>query len=85
MSRIALKTPLRAFLSALVVGPALLLTFGAPARAAELNIYSHRQPFLIQPFLDAYTEKTGTKIDQCAFSFQPSHLDLPVLFCCSSA
>ncbi len=29
--------------------------------AAELNIYSHRQPFLIKPFLDAFTEKTGIK------------------------
>ena len=29
--------------------------------AAELNIYSHRQPFLIEPFLKAFTEKTGIK------------------------
>jgi len=29
--------------------------------AAELNIYSHRQPFLIKPFLRAFTEKTGIK------------------------
>ena len=30
------------------------------ARAAEMvNIYSHRQPFLIQPFLDAFTAETG--------------------------
>ena len=29
--------------------------------AAELNIYSHRQPFLIEPFLEAFTEKTGIK------------------------
>ena len=29
--------------------------------AAELNIYSHRQPFLIKPFLKAFTEKTGIK------------------------
>ena len=27
--------------------------------ASELNIYSHRQPFLINPFLDAFTERTG--------------------------
>ena len=33
------------------------------ALAAELNIYSHRQPFLIQPVLDAYTEATGTKVN----------------------
>ena len=29
--------------------------------AEELNVYSHRQPFLIQPFLDAFTQKTGIK------------------------
>ena len=31
------------------------------AVASELNIYSHRQPFLIKPFLRAFTEKTGIK------------------------
>ena len=29
--------------------------------AGELNIYSHRQQFLIQPFLDKFTEQTGVK------------------------
>ena len=29
------------------------------ANAAELNIYSHRQQFLLQPFLDAFTTETG--------------------------
>ena len=28
---------------------------------AEVNIYSHRQPFLINPFLDKFTEETGIK------------------------
>ena len=31
------------------------------AQAAELNVYSHRQPFLIQPFLEAFSQKTGIK------------------------
>ena len=30
-------------------------------KAAEVNIYSHRQPFLIKPFLEAFTSKTGIK------------------------
>ena len=30
-------------------------------RASELNIYSHRQPFLIEPFLKDFTDKTGIK------------------------
>ena len=31
--------------------------------AKELNIYSHRQPFLINPFIEAYEKETGTKIN----------------------
>jgi iron(III) transport system substrate-binding protein len=31
--------------------------------ASELNIYSHRQPFLINPFIDAYQAKTGVKVN----------------------
>ena len=27
----------------------------------EINIYSHRQPFLINPFLDLFTQETGIK------------------------
>ena len=38
-------------------------TFSGMGIAEELNIYSHRQPFLIQPFIDAYEEKTGTKVN----------------------
>jgi iron(III) transport system substrate-binding protein len=29
--------------------------------AKEINIYSHRQPFLINPFLELFTEETGIK------------------------
>lgn len=39
------------------------MTLVSPSAANELNIYSHRQPFLIKPFLDAYTKKYGTKIN----------------------
>lgn len=35
----------------------------AEAAEQELNIYSHRQQFLIQPFIDAYEAQTGTKIN----------------------
>ena len=42
------------------------LLFGAtalPAMAEEVNIYSHRQPELIQPLLDAFTAKTGIDVN----------------------
>ena len=38
---------------------ALLASAAAPAIAEEVNIYSHRQPELIQPLLDAFTKETG--------------------------
>ena len=34
---------------------------GAPN--GELNIYSHRQPFLIDPFIAAYEKRTGVKVN----------------------
>ncbi len=37
------------------------MLFSNIAAATNLNIYSHRQPFLIDPFLKAFTEKTGIK------------------------
>ena len=40
-----------------------LTFFAAFAAAAELNIYSHRQPFLIKPFIDAYKAETDTKVN----------------------
>ena len=43
--------------------PLLALALGAvamPAGADEINIYSHRQPELIQPLLDAFTAETGS-------------------------
>ncbi|MBM09567.1 MAG: hypothetical protein CMF69_08330 [Magnetovibrio sp.] len=40
-----------------------LTVFNRPSISAELNIYSHRQPFLINPFIDAYKKQTGTKVN----------------------
>ena len=41
----------------------LALAFAAPTYAAEVNIYSHRQPELIQPLLDAFTAETGIAVN----------------------
>lgn len=43
-----------AALSALIVSPVL---------ADEVNVYSYRQPELIKPLTDAFTEKTGIKVN----------------------
>ena len=34
-----------------------------PALAEEVNVYSHRQPELIQPLLDAFTAETGIAVN----------------------
>ncbi len=50
----ALKT-----LSCLTLATALT----AGAAQAEVNIYSYRQPFLIEPMLDTFTEQTGIEVN----------------------
>ncbi len=39
------------------------LATATPALAAEVNIYSYRQPELIAPLTEAFTEKTGIKVN----------------------
>ena len=50
-----------------LIGGVILLIclgiLGTSVAAADLNIYSHRQPFLIKPFIDAYRAETGTNIN----------------------
>ncbi len=33
------------------------------AKVAEVNVYSYRQPFLVEPLFKAFTEKTGIKVN----------------------
>ena len=40
-----------------------LATATRPALAEEINVYSHRQPELIQPLLDAFTAETGIAVN----------------------
>ncbi len=42
---------------------AALLCSALPAMADEVNIYSHRQPELIQPLLDAFSAQTGIDVN----------------------
>jgi iron(III) transport system substrate-binding protein len=48
--------------TALVLLSGTLIT-AAPARSAEVNLYSTREPGLIQPLLDRFTQKTGIKVN----------------------
>lgn len=40
-----------------------LLALTTPVLAQEVNVYSHRQPELIQPLVDAFTAETGIKVN----------------------
>ena len=41
-----------------------VLSVAAPAAAEnEVNVYSYRQPFLVKPLFDAFTKKTGIKVN----------------------
>lgn len=40
-----------------------LSTHSSIVRAAEVNVYSSRQPFLIKPMFDAFTRETGIKVN----------------------
>jgi iron(III) transport system substrate-binding protein len=39
------------------------LFFSSPIFASEVNIYSYRQPFLIEPLTSAFTDKTKIKVN----------------------
>ncbi|MXN66240.1 extracellular solute-binding protein [Stappia sp. GBMRC 2046] len=56
------KTSLAGRVAAAATGLLTVAALTLPASAAgEVNIYSYRQPELIEPLLDAFTEKTGIK------------------------
>jgi len=42
---------------------AAFIATGAPALAGEVNIYSYRQPELIQPLMDRFTDETGIRVN----------------------
>ncbi len=51
-------------ISTAVIAAAMLASVpGARAASEEVNLYSYRQPFLIQPMLDVFTEKTGITVN----------------------
>ena len=43
--------------------PPLFALFVSPALAEEVNVYSYRQPELIQPLMDAFTAQTGIDVN----------------------
>jgi iron(III) transport system substrate-binding protein len=50
-------------LTAAMLGLAACLSAGTNAQAGEVNVYSYRQPFLVQPLFDAFTAETGHTVN----------------------
>ena len=50
-------------LTAMLTGPGAIADQQAAVNASEVNVYSYRQPFLIQPMFDAFTRDTGVKVN----------------------
>ena len=53
----------RRTLSAALFAVALPGLAAAPAATAEVNLYSYRQPFLIEPILAKFSEETGIEVN----------------------
>ena len=52
----------RAWALALVI-PLLAATIARATEPSEVNVYSYRQPYLINPLLKTFTEETGIKVN----------------------
>ncbi len=52
-------------MKALALLPLLFIATPALAQGDVVNVYSYREPGLIQPLLDRFTAETGNQ-DQCA-------------------
>ncbi|MFV1873776.1 MAG: Fe(3+) ABC transporter substrate-binding protein [Oleiphilus sp.] len=50
----------RSFISLLLLSCLLVSSL---AHSEEVNVYSYRQPFLVQPLFDTFTEATGIKVN----------------------
>ncbi len=46
-----------------VAGGVLMGSIAAVSAAEEVNVYSYRQPFLVEPLFKGFTEKTGIKVN----------------------
>ena len=51
------------FFSRSTVFAAALTSFAAPVIANDVNVYSYRQPELVKPLFDAFTEQSGIKVN----------------------
>lgn len=53
----------KTLIKAIVAGSVLLTSATALSAAEEVNVYSYRQPFLVEPLFKGFTDKTGIKVN----------------------
>jgi iron(III) transport system substrate-binding protein len=46
-----------------LISPTLIISSAWAAEPGEVNVYSYRQPYLIEPLLEEFTEETGIKVN----------------------
>lgn len=56
------RCPARRLVGAAALAATLAAAWSAPA-VAEVNVYTYRQPFLLEPILDAFTKDTGIEVN----------------------
>ena len=54
---------IRGFLGLLATASVALVSIGNVAGADEVNVYSYRNPQLIVPMFERFTERTGIKVN----------------------
>jgi iron(III) transport system substrate-binding protein len=57
------KTAFASTLIAALATASAMAAEEAALKAGEINVYSYRQPFLVQPLFDAFTEQSGVKVN----------------------
>jgi iron(III) transport system substrate-binding protein len=63
MKPVVKKTALASIVVLGIAAATAMAAEEAALKAGEVNVYSYRQPFLVQPLFDAFTEQTGIKVN----------------------
>ena len=53
----------KTLIAAAVAGGVMMGSVAAVSAAEEVNVYSYRQPFLVEPLFKGFTDKTGIKVN----------------------
>ena len=63
MKPVGRKVALASAVALGIVGATAMAAEEASLKVGEVNVYSYRQPFLVQPLFDTFTEQTGIKVN----------------------